>query len=119
MVITIAIVLICILLAIGVSVPLAFGAVLILLAYTGGYDVAGFFATGHWKMNSVILLAIPLFIMWDGIVSCLRIYNEDELLEMARAADPEGRFDWAVHTIALDPQPVPGIALIGIPRNAP
>ena len=36
MVIAIAILLICVLLAIGVSVPLAFGGVLILLAYTGG-----------------------------------------------------------------------------------
>ena len=43
MVILFSIILICILLAIGVSVPLAFGAVLILLAYTGGYDVSGFF----------------------------------------------------------------------------
>ena len=68
MVILIAIILICVLLAIGVSVPLAFGAVLILLAYTGGYDVSGFFATGHWKMNSVILLAIPLFIMAGDIM---------------------------------------------------
>jgi tripartite ATP-independent transporter DctM subunit len=75
MVITIAIVLICILLAIGVSVPLAFGAVLILLAYTGGYDVAGFFATGHWKMNSVILLAIPLFIMAGDIMQRGKIAN--------------------------------------------
>ena len=68
MVILIAIIMICVLLAIGVSVPLAFGAVLILLAFTGGYDVAGFFATGHWKMNSVILLAIPLFIMAGDIM---------------------------------------------------
>ena len=68
MVILIAIILICVLLAIGVSVPLAFGGVLILLAYTGGYDVSGFFATGHWKMNSVILLAIPLFIMAGDIM---------------------------------------------------
>ena len=69
MVILFSIILICILLAIGVSVPLAFGAVLILLAYTGGYDVSGFFATGHWKMNSVILLAIPLFIMAGEIMN--------------------------------------------------
>ena len=69
MVILTAIILICILLAIGVSVPLAFGGVLILLAYSGGYDVSGFFATGHWKMNSVILLAIPLFIMAGTIMN--------------------------------------------------
>ena len=63
MVIAIAILLICVLLVIGVSVPLAFGGVLIFLSITGGYDVSGFLATGHWKMNSVILLAIPLFIL--------------------------------------------------------
>ena len=75
MVILIAIILICVLLAIGVSVSLSFAAVLILLAYTGGYDVAGFFATGHWKMNSVILLAIPLFIMAGDIMQRGRIAN--------------------------------------------
>lgn len=75
MVVAIAIVLICILLAIGVSVPLAFAGVLILLAYTGGHDVSGFLATGHWKMNSVILLAIPLFIMAGGIMQRGKIAN--------------------------------------------
>ncbi len=68
MIIAIAILLICVLLAIGVSVPLAFSAVLILLSYTAGHDVSGFLATGHWKMNSVILLAIPLFMMAGGIM---------------------------------------------------
>ena len=68
MIILIAIILICVLLTIGVSVPLAFGGVLILLVYTGGYDPSGFFATGHWKLNSVILLAIPLFIMAGDIM---------------------------------------------------
>ena len=68
MTILIAIILICVLLTIGVSVPLAFGGILILLVYTGGYDPSGFFATGHWKLNSVILLAIPLFIMAGDIM---------------------------------------------------
>ena len=68
MTILFAIIIICVLLTIGVSVPLAFGGVLILLAYSGGYDPSGFFATGHWKMNSVILLAIPLFIMAGDIM---------------------------------------------------
>ncbi len=75
MVIAIAILLICVLLAIGVSVPLAFAGVLILLSYTGGYDVSGFLATGHWKMNSVILLAIPLFIMAGDIMQRGKIAN--------------------------------------------
>lgn len=75
MIIAIAIVLICVLLGIGVSVPLAFAGVLILLAYTGGHDVSGFLPTGHWKMNSVILLAIPLFILAGGIMQRGRIAN--------------------------------------------
>jgi C4-dicarboxylate transporter DctM subunit len=75
MVVAIAIVLICVLLAIGVSVPLAFAGVLILLAYTGGHDVSGFLATGHWKMNSVILLAIPLFMMAGSIMQRGKIAN--------------------------------------------
>lgn len=75
MVVAIAIVLICVLLAVGVSVPLAFAGVLVLLAYTGGHDVSGFLATGHWKMNSVILLAIPLFIMAGNIMQRGKIAN--------------------------------------------
>ena len=38
MTILFAIIIICVLLTIGVSVPFAFGGVLILLAYSGGYD---------------------------------------------------------------------------------
>lgn len=68
MLILAALVLICILLVIGVSVPLAFGAVLILIAVFGGHDVSGFLPAGHWKMNTVVLLAIPLFILAGGIM---------------------------------------------------
>ena len=60
--------LLCLLLVVGVSVPLAFGAVLILIAAFGGHDVSGFMPAGHWKMNTVVLLAIPLFILAGGIM---------------------------------------------------
>lgn len=63
MVIAISVALICILLFAGVAVPLAFAGVLIFLAFVGGYDVSGFLPTGHWKMNTVIILVIPLFIL--------------------------------------------------------
>ena len=61
-------VLLCLLLVIGVSVPMAFGAVLILIAIFGGHDVSGFLPAGHWKLNTVILLAIPLFILAGSIM---------------------------------------------------
>ena len=60
--------LLCLLLVIGVAVPLAFGAVLILIAVFGGHEVSGFLPAGHWKMNTVVLLAIPLFILAGGIM---------------------------------------------------
>ena len=60
--------LLCLLLIVGVSVPLAFGAVLVLIAGFGGHEVSGFLPAGHWKMNTVILLAIPLFILAGGIM---------------------------------------------------
>ena len=60
--------LLCLLLVIGVSVPMAFGAVLILIAIFGGHDVSGFLPAGHWKLNTVILLAIPLFILAGSIM---------------------------------------------------
>ena len=61
-------ILLCVLLVVGISVPMAFGAVLILIALFGGHDVAGFLPAGHWKMNTVILLAIPLFILAGNIM---------------------------------------------------
>ena len=66
MLIVFCLILLCVLLIIGVSVPLAFGAVLILIATFGGHEVSGFMPAGHWKMNTVVLLAIPLFILAGG-----------------------------------------------------
>lgn len=63
----------CVLLLIGVSVPMAFGGLLIFLALVGGHDVSGFLPTGHWKMNSLVLLAIPLFIIAGSIMERGRI----------------------------------------------
>ena len=37
---------------------------------------------------------IPLCTIWDGSVSLLRMYSVAELLALAQAADPTGRFAW-------------------------
>ncbi|WP_136440893.1 TRAP transporter large permease [Pacificoceanicola onchidii] len=73
MIIALSVVLICVLLFAGISVPLAFGGVLIFLAYTGGHDVSGFLPTGHWKLNTVVILVIPLFILAGDIMKNGRI----------------------------------------------
>lgn len=61
------------LLLIGVTVPLAFGGVMIFLASFGDFDVSGYLPSGHWKMNSIVLLAIPLFIIAGAIMERGRI----------------------------------------------
>ncbi|KZL10934.1 TRAP transporter large permease [Pseudovibrio sp. Ad26] len=68
-----SLILICLMLVIGVSVPMSFGAVLLFIALFGGHDVSGFMPTGHWKVSSLVLLAIPLFILAGAIMERGRI----------------------------------------------
>jgi C4-dicarboxylate transporter, DctM subunit len=68
MLILASLIVLCIMLIIGVGLPFAFGAVLLLLGVFGGHDVAGFFPAGHWRLNTVVLLAIPLFILAGGFM---------------------------------------------------
>ncbi len=70
----------------------------------------------QWLPLTYLLPIIPLFVWWDGSVSVLRIYDKDELLALTRDADPNGVFDWRVEELSMKPVPVPGIALIGIPK---
>jgi len=70
-----------------------------------------------WLPFTYLLPVIPLFVMWDGAVSCLRIYTEAELLELAKGADPGDTMEWSVESIDFPPAPVPGNALVGIPRE--
>ena len=63
-------------LVIGVAVPFAFGAATVFLVYAGGYSPDTLIPVGYSKMNTVVLLAIPLFILSGG------------LMEKGRIADP-------------------------------
>jgi tripartite ATP-independent transporter DctM subunit len=63
-----SLIVICGMLLLGVSVYVAFGAVLMFLAYTGGHEVAGYLPSGSTKLRSLVLLAIPLFMIAGGIM---------------------------------------------------
>lgn len=62
-----------------------------------------------------IIPLIPLFALFDGIVSMLRMYTPEELLEMAKEVEPE-RYEWKAGKVKHF-----GLAyvvyLIGYPRN--
>lgn len=69
-----------------------------------------------WLALAWVVPAIPLLVLWDGVVSCLRVYDEGELRALIDAVDGADRYDWEIRKIALPPSPVPGIACIGVPR---
>jgi tripartite ATP-independent transporter DctM subunit len=75
-IVLIAVVILLVTLAIGVAVPFAFGAATVFLVYLGGYSPDTLIPVGYSKMNTVVLLAIPLFILSGG------------LMEKGRIADP-------------------------------
>lgn len=60
-------------LLIGVPVPFSFGAALIYIVTAGGYGIDSLIPAGYSKMNTVVLLAIPLFILAGGIMERGRI----------------------------------------------
>jgi hypothetical protein len=57
---------------------------------------------------------IPLAILWDGVVSCLRIYTPDEMLAMAQ--DVGGDYQWEAGVLHSAGAPTPIPYLIGTPR---
>jgi len=66
---------------------------------------------------SWLVPVIPLVVFWDGIVSWLRIYDEDELRELVTPlADV---YEWEIGRIRLGGPPAHAGYLLGAPRAAP
>jgi hypothetical protein len=61
-----------------------------------------------------VIPALPLAILFDGIVSCLRTYTPRELKELTQGL--EG-YDWEVGTEPVARSPLPITYLIGVPRK--
>ena len=59
----IAIVAVVLLMLIGVPVVFSFAAMTLILSYIYQVDISSLMTTGFWSVNSVVLIALPLFIM--------------------------------------------------------
>lgn len=59
---------VCVMLLLGVSVYVAFGAVLIFIALIGDISMTGYLPTGATGIRSLVLLAIPLFMIAGGVM---------------------------------------------------
>ena len=65
----------------------------------------------EWLFFTYVLPLIPLLVLWDGLVSCLRAYSTEELHELTRGLDD---FEWEVRDFDL---PIgQGKSLLGIPK---
>lgn len=69
-----------------------------------------------WIPLTYIIPIIPLFIGWDGFVSCLRCYDQEELREMTEATSSPD-YDWEVGELEMPGAPFNGSFVIGTPRQ--
>ncbi len=75
-----------------------------------------------WLALTYAVPAVPLLVVWDGLVSCLRSYRVDELEAMVSGIEV-GDYTWRVGRIQLSPPPAFATYLVGSPagceRTAP
>jgi C4-dicarboxylate transporter DctM subunit len=71
--VTIGIIILIVTLVFGVPIPFAFGATVIWLAASLGFQTDFLLSAGYNQLNSVVLLAIPLFILAGGVMEKGRI----------------------------------------------
>lgn len=71
-----------------------------------------------WLPLTYLVPIVPLFVLWDGIVSWLRIYSPRELQSLVDALEPRHRdaYTWEIGRIRLAGPPIHASYLIGVPR---
>ncbi len=67
-----------------------------------------------WIPLTYLLPIIPLLIMWDGLVSCLRIYQPPELRELVAGLDD---FDWDIGRVPMEGAPIHATYIVGTPKS--
>jgi hypothetical protein len=70
-----------------------------------------------WLFFTYLVPLIPLLVLWDGLVSCLRVYSVPELRELVREVNAPG-WQWDAGRIRLGAAPAWATYLIGYPPDA-
>ena len=68
-----------------------------------------------------VIPVVPLFILWDGMVSCLRIYSPAELEALVASLSTTGEsppYEWEIGQTRVPWTPVPITYLIGYPPRS-
>jgi len=70
-----------------------------------------------WIPLTYLVPIIPLVIGWDGFVSCLRCYSQEELRQLTEeVASPD--YDWEVGELEMPGAPFNGSFVIGTPHES-
>lgn len=79
--------------------------------------VTPFIRPFRWSrlLLTYLLPAVPLMVLWDGLVSCLRSYTVAELRALAAAAPGSASYEWQIGVARGGAAPI--IYLIGLPRS--
>ncbi len=80
--------------------------------------VTPFIRPHRWSrlMLTYVLPVVPLCTLWDGLVSCLRAYEPDELRSLVASLDSD--YEWDIGRLPVPKTPASVTYLIGRPRAA-
>jgi hypothetical protein len=70
-----------------------------------------------WLPLTWVVPVMQLFVLWDGVVSWLRIYSEDELRALVAELDTPADWVWDIGRIKLGNAPIHGTYLVGYPTG--
>lgn len=77
------------------------------------------FRISRWFLTFIVPV-LQLVTLFDGIVSCLRVYDPDELRALVESLREDGvdpdSYEWTIERVAPGP-PVPLTMLVGIPKD--
>jgi hypothetical protein len=71
----------------------------------------------RWIVFTYLIPLIPLFILWDGFVSGLRVYSPQELDDLLDGIDGES-FAWETGRVKMGSQPAHVTYLLGWPKDS-
>ena len=71
-----------------------------------------------WVPLTYLLPVLPLFVLWDGLVSCLRVYMPDDLRALLERLEARHReaYRWEIAQKRLGAAPAHATILFGVPR---
>lgn len=70
-----------------------------------------------WLFFTFVVPVLPAFVLWDGLVSWLRIYSEPELRELTDSIETPPGWHWDIGKIRLGKAPAHATYLVGRPAS--